>query len=177
MIATTQRRRDSLYEISGQLGAILAMLDAEGDSGELPDGIDAELDRLEIAFVNKVHGCCAVLRNHETRALAIQSEIDRLSALRDTAERKAIWLRRYIKDAMDRTGQSLVMTPLFTVRVQANSRPQIRLRDGADIPEPFRRIVPARIEFDKEAAYQAWKDGSAIGPDVEIVEGAHLRIL
>lgn len=163
---------NSLYNLSGEFGHLLHEI--ENMDGEIPPELTARLDAVESEFEAKIHACCCAMRNINSRAVGIQAEIERLSALEDAEMRRLDWLKEYIKEALERSGAKKIKTPLFTVWTQKNARPTIELATAdTPIPSEFKKV---REEFDKNAAYEAWKRGELMPPGVKVTEGSHLRV-
>jgi hypothetical protein len=108
-----------------------------------------------------------------SEAKIFQREADRLKARSRAAEKRASWLKNYMKACLGRVGLVKLKTTLFSVRIQNNGRPSIDLAEGASIPKPYLRT---REEFDSEAAYQDWKAKKKLPPELIVTLGSHLRI-
>lgn len=160
----------NLYELTEHLAGILQSIDFA--DGEIPDELQQHLDRAEGDLAAKLDACCRFMRSREARAVGIQAEIVRLKAAADADQRKAEWIKQYMKNCMMRLDVPSIETPLFKLRVQ-KSPVSVRLT-GDDIPEQYQR--QAKVEFDKSKAIADHKAGVPLPEGVEIVQGTHLRI-
>jgi hypothetical protein len=171
--ATAVRKgHQSLYKIADALVSILARLDGE-DDGEIPPDMGAVLDGLVVDFAVKVDNICRYRAFLEGQSRMFDAEADRLIQLRDAAVKKAEWLKDYIKRCMEATGQPKLETELFRLSIVKNSRPSIRVKEGATIPKEFQRV---KVEFDGQAVYENWKANVPLPACIEVVQGKHLRI-
>ncbi|HZZ79642.1 MAG TPA: siphovirus Gp157 family protein [Gemmataceae bacterium] len=167
-----------LYEISEEL-RMVGMRLAEGidDDGEIPAEVSDELDALTVAMEQKLDGCCALHAEMAAESAAFKREADRLARLAGAAARRADWLKSYMHRCMVAAGMKSVDAGRFRVRIQNNGRPSIRLADGVPIPEgipeAYRRVT---IEFDSQAAYEAWKNNLTLPDSIRVERGTHLRI-
>jgi hypothetical protein len=160
----------ALYELADAIRGVLAQLD-ETD-GELPPDLAATLNTLEMKFEEKAENVCRFRAGLCAAAEGIDAEIKRLSAMRDGYVRRAEWLKSYLFEAMQSLGLERVNTKLFKLWIQKNGRPTIEC-DGADYPEGYQRVVTS---FDGQKAYEDWKAGKPLPPQVVVREGVHLRI-
>jgi hypothetical protein len=163
-----------LYEISDELRMIgLRLAEGVDDDGEIPADLAADLDALTVAFESKIDGCCVLQAEMVAEAAAFKREADRLAKLAGAATRRADWLKAYMHRCLTIAGVKSVDANRFRVRIQLNSRPSIRLADGVEIPLQFRRTI---IEFDSQAAYEAWKSQKPLPEEIRVDRGTHLRI-
>lgn len=160
-----------LYEISS---ALLSVLSASDETGELtPEQADS-LTALEGKFADKVQGVCCVIRQAQTDAEAAKAEASRLTAMASSRQRLADGLKAYLKLQMESTGQEKVKTDLFAVRIQKNSVPSCKVVvPAAELPPGFQRVT---VEPDNAALVAAFKGGAALPDGVTVAYGSHLRI-
>lgn len=164
----------SLYTITAELAVVLAMIDDSAD-GEIPPEFEQRLDALTLAFPAKCEDLCKHRAMLIATAAGIKLERDRLSAKLERLDAQIARVSAYLKRSMEATGQLKLETPsgLFALRVQKNTRPTIRLADGAPVPDAFRRL---REELDGDAAYKAWKAGQELPESLIVIQGSHLRV-
>ena len=164
----------ALYEIADNVRQALALLDAEtADDGEIPPGLEADLDAVHLDFEHKAVNVARFLRQLELEAVAVGQEKDRLARLQSSLTAKADWLRQYLLRCMLATGQQCVGQRPFQLSIRKNSRPSIQLAAGAAIPPGLART---KVEFDGTKAYALWRRGDPLPPGVRIIEGFHLQI-
>ena len=163
----------ALYELTNAMRAACARLDETEADGELPPDLAYDFDRLEMEFGEKVEAILKFRVGLTAEVEGIDTEIKRLTAMRDTVQRKADWLKGYVFREMQRSGATRVDGKLFKVWVQKNSRPSFTLEVGADIPAAYSKTT---VSLDTQALYEAWKAGRTLPATVEVNEGSHLRI-
>lgn len=162
----------TLYEIADSIRHIAANID---ESGELLPETEEQLAALEMSFEAKVEHLCRWRAELDAEASAFLQEAKRLGDRAGALARRSEWIKEWIRKSMLAAQLSAVDAGFFRVRAQRNGRPTITLV-GDMIPEAFRRFVPARVEFDSQAAYQAWKEGMALPDQIKVECGTHLRI-
>lgn len=158
----------SLYEITGEIAELLASF----DDGEIPADLAERLNGLEDDLQSKLESCCKFLRDRETRAVAIQAELDRLIMARDAEKRKVEWMKKYMLACMESLGHTKVETPLFRLTVCKNGQPSVTLL-GEAIPADYQRT---KVELDKAKVIEDAKAGKALPEGIEVKQGTHLRI-
>lgn len=159
-----------LYEVSAELRSIDHAIEAM--DGELPPDLEARLDALEGEFSNKVHGVCALIREHEQKAEAYKAEASRLDGRRKHYEAAARWLKEYLQGALRVRQLERVDTGLFVVRIQRNGTPRIEWQSSDPFPQEFLRMEPTE---DRKAIQEAYKAG-ALPAGFAVSYGTHLRI-
>jgi hypothetical protein len=169
-----------LYEIDN---AILTMLALSDETGELPEGFAAELDALDMDRKQKLDNICRVIRHHEIRAAviqskfaAIQAELDRVKASKDSEDRTVKSLKDYCKLSMQAMGEAKVETDLFKLTICGNGgNPPVKIDcEPEQLPKEFQRVT---VAADVSRLLAVWKEGRALPEGVEVGErGTHLRI-
>jgi hypothetical protein len=160
-----------LYELPAAFDKIDHEIESLG--GELPLGLEEELDALELNLESKAEGVAALIREAESEAQAYKVEIERLRSLYRAAENRGNGLREYLRSTMTALNRTKLATPRFKLSVQRNSVPTIRWPGEPEtIPAELKRV---RVELDGQAAIEAYRLGSLPeGFDVHV--GTHLRI-
>jgi hypothetical protein len=179
-----------LYEEVDQLETVLDWLEEheaeiQAAGGVLPPELEELLEQVEGTLTEKLERTALVVQNLTANAKAAKAEADRLASLASTYERQAESLKAYLHMQMQRAGIAKHQGARCKLWTQKNGRPSVRLADPEAIPEAFQRHIPARIEFDGQAAYQHLKEHGAI-PEPEdgeveieglvVSRGTHLRI-
>jgi hypothetical protein len=162
-----------LYEIDN---AILQMLSLSDETGELPEGFDAELDALDMDRKQKLDNICRVIRHHEARGVAIQAEIDRLKSAKESEDRTVKSLKDYCKLSMNAMGEAKIETDLFKLSICGNSgNPPVKIDcEPEQLPKEFQRVT---VAADVARLLAVWKEGRSLPEGVEVGErGTHLRI-
>ncbi len=148
----------TLYELTGELREVLAALDfatAADGSGEIPADLESRLDSIVCDFSAKVDGVLRARVNFIALAEGIEVEVKRLAELQNSYFKRAEWLKQYVFTAMLATGQQKLDTKLFKLWIAKNSRPAVKLADGAEAPAALRKVVTT---LDSDAALAAWKE-------------------
>lgn len=149
----------TLYALADALRLIGDTLEDNG--GELTPDLEAAFAAIDGAFEQKVESCIALAAEKERDAEAAQNEARRLEALSKSRFGAAERLREYVKFQMQAANRLKVETPLFKVAVQNASRPSIRwIGEVEALPEAFRRVIPATLKLDADAALAAYKAGT-----------------
>lgn len=160
-----------LWEISDELDRLTLEIFEAG--GEITPEIEAQLEAMEGAFMEKVERVALRIRELEATAAAAKSEKDRLYALEKSNDGAAKGLKSYLQSYIERQGRDRVETPKVRVRIQ-NSTPSIRwTRELGELPEEYRRVS---ITPDIAAVKEACKDGAPLPDGFERTQGRHLRI-
>jgi len=159
-----------LYEIVDEYQAVIQAV--EEAEGELSPELIAQLDAIPGAFKEKAERGALYLRNLQTLAEGAKAEADRLNALATSRGNAVDRLKAYLKQNMERMGETAIVTPLVKLRIQKNSRPAIAWPDGQPIPTDYQRVS---VSLDGTKAYDAQKAGTL--PEGFVVTlGTHLRI-
>jgi phage host-nuclease inhibitor protein Gam len=155
-----------LYKLTGEmLRAIQIYQDAETDQ-EL-ENAERTLTALEIPFQEKAISVAYHILNTDADIVAIESELERLTALKNRAKKHNEWVRRYLQIAMEQTNTEEIKTATIKLKIQ-NNPPSVVIDDESLIPDSYKRIIPERKEIDKVAIKDAWKQN--IG-----VNGTHIE--
>lgn len=111
----------TLHQLSDEFQIILNNLDEDGEPTE---SVVAQLQEVEAMIKDKADGYVSLIKYHEAYDGAIQEEIDRLRKRAASFSNKAKWLKQRLFDAMQRMGESKIMTTLHTIRIAKNGGEQ-----------------------------------------------------
>lgn len=167
-------KKRSLFEVAAEFQAAVSAIEDGYDDGEIPESVESQLDAITGEADDKLEGCFKVLRHFETQLSVANEELDRVKRLHQARENRVKFFKNYILQSMLAMGMKKFEGKTCTMRVQKNSRPSIFLADGAEIPAEFRREKVV-VDFNGQAAYEAWKSGGELPPEIRVVEGMHLR--
>lgn len=106
----------NLYEITGDLLQLQAMLEDDVDPEVLADtleGVQGEYDF-------KIESYCKVIKNLEADVVGIKAEVDRLNSKKKTLESNVDRLKKAMFESMKATDTPKVKGQLFTVAIQKN---------------------------------------------------------
>lgn len=162
-----------LYEIAADYRNALVALD---DEGLEPDVIRDTLDSLMGALEHKAAAVAAYILNLEAEAEAIAAAEARIKARRQALEKRAAWLRDYLKANMEAAGVSEIAAADRTFRVRVRMNPEAVELDGSlpELPAAYIREKVIR-EPDKAAILAALKAGQEV-PGARLVRRTRLEI-
>ena len=176
-----------LYELSGGIKNLMALMEEEG-SGALT--WDVALAELQGDFQEKAVNIAKLYRTWEAEEKVYQAELTRLQGRMKTAQAKQTWAKDYLLGGMTEAGIDHIKGDVVDIRLQ-NSQPSVRIVDASLIPDeyvqgtvtlPWAECIrlgigfEAKSEVDKRAIMAVFKDMGAIVPGVTIEQGKHIRI-
>lgn len=164
-----------LYEIAAAYRNALAAFDDE--SLQLsPDVIRDTLDGLIGALEDKAAAVAAYVLNLEAEAEAVAAAEARLKARRQSLEKRAAWLRDYLKTNMEAAGVTEIAAADRTFRVRIRMNPEAVELDES-LPELPAEYVREKVirEPDKAAILAALKAGKEV-PGARLVRRTRLEI-
>lgn len=159
---------EPLYKIEEELAALLDSVETCPE--EMIPELEARIARYVTAEVEKVDRVSAVLSSLEHVADNAKAEIDRLTERRQSAERAAARLKRYILYVLStREGRPLKG---HNVTLSARESEAVRIIDPSAIPEEFKRTTIS-VEIPKDPLKKALKAGQEI-PGAVLEKREHL---
>lgn len=163
----------ALYEITGAMLPVIQQYQ-QAESQEELDALAKSLQDLELSFQEKALAIGHFCINEQSDIDAIENEIKRLKAMSTRKENHIEWMKNYLKNHMEATGQLRIDSATVGVAIRKNP-PSIIIEDVTKIPEKYMRIIPEKKEPDKVLIKQAFKDG--IGIDgCKMEQGTRLEI-
>lgn len=162
----------TFYEMTENYrNALAALTDPEA---ELPqEVIDDTLEGIRGEIEDKAINVAKAVRNLEVFAEAIKEQEAKMSARRRTIERRAKWLRDYLKRNLEATGNKRIESLWFVLSIQ-NNRATVDVTDGDALPGEFKEDV-VTTKYDKNGIYKAIKDGIDV-PGARLLNGTKLVI-
>lgn len=159
-----------LYAIADEINNLLMV----GDDGELPPGVEEQLDALGKTLEDKVSACCCAVRNLEAEENALSEEAHRFALRAQHAKAGKERLKAYIKMNLEKLGLQKLDAGLFKVRIQVNGVPSVHFDgDVTKLPVDFQRV---EYSVNARAIVDAWKDGQMLPEGATVLKGTHLRI-
>lgn len=157
----------TLYEMTDAARNLKALLDAD----EIDD--QAFADTLEaIGTDDKIDAYCQIIREYEAEITARKSEIERLRATNDRAEKAIERMKAALDNFMSASCQTKVQTTLFSVSYRTSKA--VAITDGTKIPERFLTVktvtTPNKTEIKKYIS-----DGGTV-EGAEIIESRNIQI-
>jgi hypothetical protein len=111
------------------------------------------------------------VREFEARAVAAQTEADRIIVHARATRSRAAWLRDYLLKNLESLGVERIETATTLLLVR-QSPPSVEILDEGQLPDAFRRVVES---IDKALLRTALLDGEVI-PGARLARGRHLWI-
>lgn len=157
-----------LYEITGEIEAILERVEARG--GEiLPDDV-AALDALNLALEVKVENICHVLRDIEGDIFKIMKERNSLDNKKERLERQAANLKNYLGSCLGE--RTKLKAGIYSVGWREST--SVDVVDPDSLPDPYWRTKTTR-EPDKTVIAQDLKSELNV-PGARLVKKQNLQI-
>lgn len=162
----------SLYTIAAEYRAAADKLaDLEMDPQTVADtleGMAGELESKGVAVVMAARGM-------EAMAASIKAAEQEMAERRKRLEKRAEWLREYVRGAMEHTGIKQIECPHFRITLRANPE-SVDVFDAAQVPAQYLKTPePPPPALDKTAIKAALKDGVDV-PGARLVRGQRLEV-
>lgn len=158
----------NLYEITQEAQYLAVLLETEELTPELEEALIINQDQLQAKAVNYAK----VIANYQAESDAIDQEIKRLKAMKDSREKKIELLKESVKKAMLLSGIEKVESPLFKISVRRSEAVEVDLVEA--LPNAFLNVKNV-VTADKLAIKEAIKRGeNVIG--ARLVENFNLQI-
>ena len=158
----------NLYEITQEAQYLAVLLETEELTAELEEALIINQDQLQAKAVNYAK----VIANYQAESDAIDQEIKRLKAMKDSRDKKIDWLKESVKKAMLLSGIEKVDSPLFKLSVRRSEAVEVDLVEA--LPNAFLNVKNV-VTADKVAIKEAIKRGeNVIG--ARLIENFNLQI-
>jgi hypothetical protein len=178
---TTLERSDALAQVNDWIRE--AQLNGEVEEGVIPDYLAELLAGAELDFKTKIERTGLAALRREQEADAIDAEIRRLQARKQTRKNEAERIRRYAHLCLEIAGETKVQGTLCTVSLQQNPpsvRGELSQDDLAALlvldDAPYVKAIPASYALDKRALLERWKHGAELPPGLSVERSVSLRI-
>jgi hypothetical protein len=158
----------NLYEITQEAQYLAVLLETEELTAELEEALIINQDQLQAKAVNYAK----VITNYQAESDAIDQEIKRLKAMKDSREKKIEWLKESVKKAMLVSGIEKVESPLFKLSVRRSEAVEVDIVEA--LPSAFQNIKNV-VTADKVAIKEAIKRGENV-MGARIIENFNLQI-
>lgn len=156
-----------LYEITDKL--LEQFADDESDDFET-----VEIEKWEEEFERKVAACSAVVKNLVAEEKMCREMSQHFSKRAGQIEKRAQWLKEYIKRNLEFVGKKKVDAGIFSVRIQ-KSPMSVKIIDEEIVSDDFKWIFE-EWRFDKKLIAGCVKLTGEVPAGVEVHQGTHLRI-
>ena len=162
-----------LYQITGEIVEAIELYNSVETDDELLT-VEARLNGLQIRFEEKALLIAKHIINESGDLEAIETEIERLSKLKQSRESGVRRLKNYVLAQMLATNTPEIDGGTMKLKVRKNP-PSVNVLDETKVPDTYKRTKTV-IEIDKKAIMEAHKS-SGIGVDgTEIKQGSRLEI-
>jgi hypothetical protein len=158
----------NLYEITQEAQYLAALLETE----ELTPELEAELLINQEQLQSKGINYAKVIANYQSESDAIDAEIKRLKAMKDSRDKKVTWLTESLKKAMLVSGIEKIESPLFKITLRRSEAVEVEIPEALPIDWQVKKIT---ITADKVAIKKAIKEGYSI-TGARLVENFNLQI-
>ena len=158
----------NLYEITQEALYLSTLLETEELTPELEEALIINQDQLQAKAVNYAK----VIANFQAESDAIDQEIKRLKAMKESRDKKIDWLKESVKKAMLVSGIEKVESPLFKLSVRRSEAVEVDVVEA--LPSAFQNVKNV-VTADKVAIKEAIKRGEFV-MGARIIENFNLQI-
>ena len=158
----------NLYTLTQEAQYLAVLLETEELTPELEQALIINQDQLQAKAVNYAK----VIANYQAESDAIDQEIKRLKAMKDSREKKIEWLKESVKKAMLVSGIEKVESPLFKLAVRRSESVEVDMVEA--LPNAFQNVKNV-VTADKVAIKEAIKRGENV-TGARLVENFNLQI-
>ena len=158
----------NLYEITQEAQYLAVLLETEELTAELEEALIINQDQLQAKAVNYAK----VIANYQAESDAIDQEIKRLKAMKESRDKKVEWLKESVKKAMLVSGIEKVESPLFKLSVRRSEAVEVDVVEA--LPSAFQNVKNV-VTADKVAIKEAIKRGENVF-GARLVENFSLQI-
>jgi anti-sigma28 factor (negative regulator of flagellin synthesis) len=158
----------NLYEITQEAQYLAVLLETEELTAELEEALIINQDQLQSKAVNYAK----VIANFQAESDAIDQEIKRLKAMKESRDKKVEWLKESVKKAMLVSGIEKVESPLFKLSVRRSEAVEVDVVES--LPSAFQNVKNV-VTADKVAIKEAIKRGEFV-MGARIIENFNLQI-
>ena len=172
----------TMYALAAEYRSLLDAAD------ETPEALDVAVQQLTGELADKAEAVAKVIAMLEGEAKAFGDEAARLTGHAKSRERRAAWLRNYLKRCLEAAGARQIKGPLFTIAIQDNP-PRVEANELevdasfkrayldlplSDVPEALLGI--AHVSVDLAAIKEYQKRTGEMPAGTRLQQGTHLRI-
>jgi hypothetical protein len=158
----------NLYEITHEAQYLAALLETEELTPELEEMLVINQEQLQA----KAGNYAKVIANIQGDSDAIDAEIKRLKAMKDSKDRAVTRLKDAVKNAMMVSGIDKIESSLFKLSLRRSESVEVEVPEALPIDWQVKKVT---ITADKVAIKQAIKEGHSI-TGARIIENFSLQI-
>lgn len=162
----------TLYELSNEYREALEVL--TDPAADIPNEVVADtLEGLQGELQEKTVNVAKFMRNLETAAAQIKEAEAQMAKRRSVIEKRAKWIKAYLKQNMEACGISKIESPWFRLAIQNNPL-AVDIINEAAVPDEYKQEV-VTVKIDKAGIRNAIKSGEVV-PGAALVNGTRLAI-
>ena len=158
----------NLYQITQEAQYLAALLETEELTPELEQELIINQEQLQSKGINYAK----VIANYQSESDAIDAEIKRLKAMKESRDKKVKWLTESLKNAMLVSGIDKIESPLFKISIRRSEAVDVDVVEA--LPSEFVNIKNV-VTADKVAIKEAIKRGENVF-GARIIENFNLHI-
>jgi hypothetical protein len=158
----------NLYQITQEAQYLAALLETE----ELTPELEAELLINQEQLQSKGINYAKVIANYQSESDAIDAEIKRLKAMKESRDKKVTWLTESLKKAMLVSGIEKIESPLFKISLRRSEAVEVEIPEALPVDWQVKKVT---ITADKVAIKKAIKEGYSI-TGARLLENFNLQI-
>ena len=158
----------NLYQLTQEAQYLAVLLETEELTAELEEALIINQDQLQAKAVNYAK----VIANYQAESDAIDAEIKRLKAMKESRDKKVEWLKESVKKAMLVSGIEKVESPLFKLSLRRSEAVEVDVVEA--LPNAFQNVKNV-VTADKVAIKEAIKRGENV-MGARIIENFNLQI-
>lgn len=143
-----------LYDLTTEYQALLDKVSEQGGALEQAD-LDA-LDKVEMAFEDKVDGYAAVIRSLTHHMDVYEQEEDRLWTRRQALKNSVAAMKERLALNMTRLNQKAVKGKRFNVRIQGSQ--SVQVLDESLVPDEFKKTEKTVVLSTVKEAIESGKE-------------------
>lgn len=147
----------TLYELQQEQLELNALLEENG--GELTPEIEERLQIHDFDVNQKMESYCKAIKQYEADIEAFKSEIERLKARKDSADKAIERMKSAMVNAMTTFGLSKVEAGTFKIGTRKSQ--SLEVLDESLVPSKFKNKV-ITVKVDKNAIKDAMKAGEEV---------------
>jgi hypothetical protein len=158
----------NLYEITREALELASLLETEELTPELEEMLVINQEQLQA----KAGNYAKVIANIQGDMDAIDAEIKRLKAMKESKERVIDRLKEAVKNAMLVSGIDKIQSPLFSLSLRRSESVEVNIPEALPLDWQVKKVT---ITADKVGIKQAIKEGHSI-TGARIIENFSLQI-
>jgi hypothetical protein len=158
----------NLYEITREALELASLLETEEFTPELEEMLVINQEQLQA----KAGNYAKVIANIQGDMDAIDAEIKRLKAMKESKERVINRLKEAVKNAMLVSGIDKIQSPLFSLSLRRSESVEVNIPEALPLDWQVKKVT---ITADKVGIKQAIKEGHSI-TGARIIENFSLQI-